>query len=149
MSDSNFGRSVKNIVNRHLLTLKVNYHKGVADAETRARQRLEEAQTRAEKQRIVQQLNLERHRLNKEMYEAKVATQRAAEAARRARIEAGDLTLAERVQATYKAFTKPAAPVKRRTATAKPSTRKKATTTTKTKTRTTAKKKTVKRKAKK
>ena len=84
-------------VKRHLSTLKRMYDYQVEAAEKRAQASLERARTKTEREKAKQKLAREKLALKREYYEAKVATSRAKVAMQKARKEAGDLTVGERL----------------------------------------------------
>lgn len=92
------------VVNSHKKHLKDMYNKRIQMAETKAKAQLDRAKTMTERKKI--RLSLERDKLaaKKELYEAQIATNKAKEAVEKARKEAGDLTVSERVEKLYKYF---------------------------------------------
>ena len=101
---------ISTVVKRHLTNLRKTYDMRLAEAEVRARRRLELAKSRTEREKVILQLQRERAKLRKEMYEARIATQKARTAAEKARKEAGDLTLGERVRSYFAESNKPSKP---------------------------------------
>lgn len=101
-----FKQKVSVAVRRHMANLQKMYNERLRTAEARARTRLAFAKTKTERKKI--QLQLERERLDakKELYEAQIATRNARAAVEKARKEAGDLTLSERVEKAYRYFMK-------------------------------------------
>lgn len=101
-----FKQKVSVAVRRHMANLQTMYNERVRTAEARARFRLSNAKTKTEKGKIKLQLERERLDAKKELYEAQIATRTARAAVEKARKEAGDLTLSERVEKTYWYFMK-------------------------------------------
>jgi len=92
-----FAQKLSSGVQKHMAHLKAMYANRVAAAEARAQQRLANARTKTEKELVKLQLVRDKMSAKKELYEAQVATRRAREALEKARKEAGDLTLGERL----------------------------------------------------
>jgi len=104
---------------RHLANLRGMHDRRVKEAEARAKAKMAIAQTKAEREKAKMALEREKLNLKRELYEARIATQKAKTAVKKARLEAGDLTIGERLEATYRAFTKPKRRAVRRPATKK------------------------------
>ena len=101
-----FKQKVSVATRRHMANLQKMYNERVRTAEVRAKYRLASAKTKTEKGKIKLQLERERLDAKRELYEAQIATKKAKVAVEKARKEAGDLTLTERVEKTYKYFMK-------------------------------------------
>ena len=71
----------------------------VREAEDRATASLARARTQADREKAKQKLAREKIALQRELYEAKTATQKAKTAMEKARKEAGDLTVGEKLGA--------------------------------------------------
>lgn len=82
--------------------------------EHKARQELEAAQKKAATQREIARLRHEKAVLEKQVYDAQLATQKAQKAAREARIASGNLTFQEQAEKFVRGIRKTAQPAKRR-----------------------------------
>ena len=82
--------------------------------EQKARQELEAAQKKAATQREIARLKHEKAVLEKQVYDAQLATQKAQQAAREARIASGNLTFQEQAEKFVRGIKKTAQPSKRR-----------------------------------
>jgi len=122
----NFVQRVSSIVKKHIASIEAAYDRRVAEAEVRARHKLDRARTKQERELAMLQLRRDKATLRKELSEAKVATYKAETAAKKARREAGDLTVGERLGAVgsrlgretvgvYRALEKAQRPKRRRT----------------------------------
>lgn len=92
-----FIQKVRATANRYIEQFQAIHDRKVAAAEAKTRAQLAKARTKTEKEKIKLQLKREKLVLQRELYEAKTATRRAQEAVVRARKEAGDVTLRERI----------------------------------------------------
>ena len=101
-----FKQKVSVAVRRHMANLQKMYNERVRTAEARARFRLSNAKSKTAKGKIKLQLERERLQAKQELYEAQIATRNARAAVEKARKEAGDLTLSEKMEKTYKYFMK-------------------------------------------
>jgi len=70
----------------------------VARVERRRKQKMELAKTKAEKLKTKAEADREKARIYKELAEAQIAAKNAADSLKKARLEAGDLTTAERIR---------------------------------------------------
>ena len=102
-----FTQKVSSGVKKHLSNLKNAYDGQVKAAEVRAQAKIALAKTKLERELAKLQLQRDKVALKKELYEAQIATRKAEVALKAARLEAGDLTIPERIEATYRAFMKP------------------------------------------
>ncbi len=101
-----FKQKLTSGVKRHLGNLKKAYDNRVAIAEAKARRDLAKAQTKSQREQAMLKLKREKMRAKQDLYEARIATQKAKRSLEKARKEAGDLSIGERLFNTYKAFTK-------------------------------------------
>ncbi|KKN59665.1 hypothetical protein LCGC14_0539920 [marine sediment metagenome] len=113
----NFTQKISAGVKKQLSNLKSAYDQRVKNAEVRAQAKIALARTKQERELALLQLQRDKIALKKELYEARIATKNAAVALKKARLEAGDLTISERLAATYKAFMKSQKQPRRSTAT--------------------------------
>ncbi len=119
-----FTQKVSAGVRKHLSNLKSAYDQQVKNAEARAQAKIALARTKQERELAKLQLQRDKIALKKELYEAWIATRNAAVALKKARLEAGDLTISEKLAATYKAFMKSQKQPRRSTARRKTGTKK-------------------------
>ena len=84
-------------VKKQMDSIKAARDRRVAEAEARARRRMANAKTKGERERAKLTLENEKLALQLELYEAQIATGKAKAAVKRARLEAGDLTVRERL----------------------------------------------------
>jgi len=84
-------------VRKHMANLKAMHDRRVQEAETRARADIAHATTKLEQERAKLKLVREKLALKRELYEARLATRQAKAAMNKARIEAGDLSIGERL----------------------------------------------------
>jgi len=102
---------------QRVATVKANlqeaHDRRVKEAEERAEAKMAKAQTEANREKAKLQLQRDKINLKRELYEARIATQKANLALKKARVEAGDLTITERAQAVVRYFRQP--PPKRKT----------------------------------
>ena len=99
-----FTQRLSSGVRGHLSNLKNMYNKRIEMAEARARRQLDEARTKTDREKVLLKLKREKLSAKKELYEAQIATQKAKVAVEKARKEAGDLTVGERLGAFGKAL---------------------------------------------
>ena len=91
-------------VKGHLSNLKDMHERRVEAAEAKAKRELAEARTKTDRQKVLLKLKREKLSAKKELYEAQLATKKAKKAVEKARKEAGDLTVGERIGAFGKAL---------------------------------------------
>ncbi len=84
-------------VKKHMANLKEMHDQRVQAAEDRARRQLAAAQTKTEREKVKLQLRRDLMAAKKELYEAQTAARQAKTALEKARKEAGDLTMGERL----------------------------------------------------
>lgn len=120
-----FTQKLTDTVKRHMVNLKAAHDKRVIEAEARARVRLATARTSTEREKAKLILEREKLALKMDLYEAQIATRKAKAAVNKARLEAGDLTIGERIGAVgsslgreaksaYKALEKRSRPTRKR-----------------------------------
>ncbi len=108
-------------VKKHLANIKAAHDRRLGEAIIRARRDLAKATTRAQREKVLLHLKQDKANLKRELYEARLATQKAETAVKKARREAGDLTFGERLGvagrrlgrdtlSTYRALTTPDKP---------------------------------------
>ena len=102
-----FIKRVSAVTKRQMANLQAAHDRRVKEAEVRTRAKLEVARTKGEREKAKLALEREKLNLKRELYEAKIATQKASAAVKKARLEAGDLTIGERAEATWRALSKP------------------------------------------
>jgi len=88
---------ISTIVKKQLASIQSAHDRRLVEAEARARSKLAKAKTTQARELAILQLQREKMALSKELSEAKLATQKAKTAAEKARKEAGDLTVGERL----------------------------------------------------
>ncbi len=93
----NFAQRLQVMVKKHMANLQEAHDRRVKEAEARAKAKMARARTDNERKLAKLQLEREKLKLRKDLYEAKIATQRARDAVKKARLEAGDLTVGERL----------------------------------------------------
>ena len=100
----NFAQKLSGGVRKHLSNLNDMYDRRVKAAEDKARVRMEQAKTKTEREKAKLKLAREKIALKRELYEARIATNKAKSAMEKARKEAGDLTVGERIGGGLRAF---------------------------------------------
>ena len=89
--------SIASMTKAHLANLKRAYNEYVALAEARAKLDLAQVRSKAEKEKVLLHLEREKMAAKRELYAARLATQKDRKATEKIRLEAGDLTVAERL----------------------------------------------------
>jgi len=109
-------------VKAHMVNLQKAYNNQMAAADARARASMAKTKTKADREKVKAKLAQEQLAIKRELYEAQAATKKAKVSLEKARKEAGDLTMGERLEQTLKATyrglrgTKPPKRTKRTTA---------------------------------
>jgi len=85
------------VIQKQMSKVREMHAKRVREAEARASAKLAKARGDLERQRVKLQLMQEKANLSKELYEAQAALRNTRIAVNKARIEAGDLTVGERL----------------------------------------------------
>ena len=98
---------------KHMANLKGAHDRRMTQAEARAREQIANARTAIEKEKALTQLRTERLNAQRELLEARAAGKRAAQALQKAKREAGDVGLGERLMQGISKYTTPKKPVKR------------------------------------
>lgn len=93
----NFTQKLQTMVKKHMTNLQEAHDRRVKEAEVRAKIRMARARTDTERKLAKLQLEREKLKLKKDLYEARTATQKARDTVKKARLEAGDLTVGERL----------------------------------------------------
>lgn len=88
---------VNSMVRKYSASLKAVADKQAAMADAKARRRMQEATTQAEKLRIKAKADQEKAAVYRELHEAQVAAAKAAAAVKKAKQEAGDIPLADKL----------------------------------------------------
>ena len=88
---------ISSTVKKHLSSIQSAHDRRLVEAKVRARRNLAKARTTQAKELAILQLQREKLDLARELSEAKIATQKVKVAAEKARKEAGDLTIGERL----------------------------------------------------
>ena len=99
-----FAQKLATGVRKHLSNLKRLYDRRIQLAEARAQRQLADAKTKTAREKVRLQLSREKMLARKELYEAQIATQNAKKALEKARKEAGDLTVGERMITIYRSL---------------------------------------------
>jgi len=98
-----FAQKLATGVKKHMVNLQKAYENQIAAADARARASMAKTKTKAEREKVKTKLAQEKLAIRRELYEAQAATKKAKVALEKARKEAGDLTMGERLEQTLRA----------------------------------------------
>jgi len=90
-------------VKAHMANLQKAYNNQMAAADARARASMAKTKTKADRENVKARLAQEQLAIKRELYEAQAATKKAKDSLEKARKEAGDLTMGERLEQTLRA----------------------------------------------
>ena len=102
-----FMQTLRSRTNQHLDRLQRARDRRVDAADNRAKESVATARTKADKEKARQKLKREKIAIDRELVEAKIATNKARAALAKAKKESGDVGVGEQIMRTYRAFTKP------------------------------------------